>query len=116
MNLSYTELVMALKKDPVLIALEMSSDKADLMHMAMGIAGEAGELLDAIKKHVVYNKPLDLVHVVEEFGDIEFYLEGLRQRLSLEREDILTLNQEKLEKRYGNSYSDTAASTRADKA
>lgn len=48
-------------------------DEAGLLHAAVGVAGECGELLDALKKTWVYNKPLDRENVVEELGDIGFY-------------------------------------------
>lgn len=84
--------------------------------MTMGISGEAGELLDAIKKGVIYRKPLDRENIIEELGDIEFYLEGLRQQLHISREETLLANINKLSKRYEKlSYSNDAAQTRADK-
>jgi len=87
-----------------------------LLHAAIGVSGEAGELLDAIKKHWAYNKPLDTLHIVEELGDLEFYLEALRQGLGIDREDILAANQVKLAKRYPNLvYSDSHAQQRLDK-
>ena len=46
------------------------------LHMYMGVAGELGELLDAIKKNVIYGKPLDTKNVLEECGDIMFYTTG----------------------------------------
>lgn len=94
----------------------MPSAKEDLLHAVMGIAGESGEVLDAIKKHYFYNKPLDLENVIEELGDIEFYLQAMRMCLSLDRKDILIANMVKLSKRYGSgSYSDAQAQARADK-
>ena len=51
--------------------------------MVVGVSGEAGELLDAVKKAVIYRKPLDLENVIEELGDLEFYMEGLRQGLEI---------------------------------
>ena len=110
-------MVTTLAKSGLAICEEMDPHKAHMLHMAMGISGEAGELLDAIKKAVIYNKPLDLENVIEELGDIEFYLEGLRQGLGMNREDTLEANIKKLSVRYeGLKYSDTAAQTRADKA
>ena len=44
-------------------------------HIAMGISGEAGELSDAIKKEYIYNKLRDIGHIIEELGDLEFYLQ-----------------------------------------
>ncbi len=95
---------------------QMTDEEAHLIHMVMGICGEAGELLDAIKKFVIYKKPLDRENVVEELGDLEFYLEGLRQGLGVKREITLIHNLEKLAKRYkGYQYSNEAAQARADK-
>ena len=68
------------------------------------------------KKHAIYNKPLDRDNVVEELGDIEFYLQQLRVRLSITREETLHANVQKLRKRYASGYSDAAAQARADKA
>jgi hypothetical protein len=56
-------------------------------------------------------------NVIEELGDIEFHLEGLRQQLGLTREQTLISNTDKVGKRYvGYSYSDQQAQDRADKA
>lgn len=86
-------------------------------HIAMGLAGEAGELSDAIKKEYIYNKPRDIAHITEELGDIEFYLQAAYNHYGLERQQVLQLNAQKLEKRYaGLYYSDEAAQVRADKA
>jgi len=114
---NYTEMVMTLAKPGEDIIESLTPQKAHLLHMAVGIAGEAGELLDAIKKHVVYNKPLDYRNVIEELGDLEFYMEGLRAKLAILREETLVANIAKLEVRYkGLTYSDKAAQDRADKA
>lgn len=87
-----------------------------LNHAAIGIAGEAGELLDAVKKHWAYNKPLDVPNIIEELGDLEFYMQAMRSLLNLSREEIIAANITKLEKRFPNGYSDEAAQARADKA
>ena len=86
-------------------------------HIIMGISGEAGELNDAIKKEYIYNKPRDIGHIIEELGDLEFYLQAAYNHYSLNRQEVIQLNAEKLEKRYaGLYYSDEAAQARADKA
>jgi hypothetical protein len=84
--------------------------------MAIGIAGEAGELLEPILEMVLGGE-LDVANCLEESGDIEFYHEGFRQGLAVEREVILMGNMSKLGKRYdGFKYSNDAAQQRADKA
>ena len=45
----YPALVAALKKPGAHIIAELVPKKASALHMAIGISGEAGELLDAIK-------------------------------------------------------------------
>lgn len=87
-----------------------------LTHAALGIAGEAGELVDAIKNHVIYGKPLDLANVREEIGDLRFYLEALCNVLDLNDQTIIQENINKLAKRYKDlTYSSGAAIERADK-
>ena len=95
----HADIVKGLCKDGATIAEEINAGDAHLLHMAVGVSGEAGELLDAVKKAVIYRKPLDCENVVEELGDIEFYLEGLRQGLGITREETIAANIEKLGKR-----------------
>lgn len=112
---SHTQLVAALAKPGSAILATLDAHKCHLWHMASCIPGEAGELFDAVKKMVIYNKPLDRNNVVEELGDLEFYLRGLRDALGITREETLEANIDKLVVRYGAQYSDAAAQARADK-
>lgn len=113
----HSELVRNLCKPADQVLEDLEETDAHMIHMIMGVSGEVGELLDAIKKTVIYGKPIDMDHVIEEMGDIEFYLEGLRQGLGLDRDDILKKNIDKLSTRYSSgSYSDKEAKSRADKA
>ena len=107
---------MGLSARPDRFMPQVSPEQSHLLHMALGIFGEAAELLEAITNHVIHGDPLDLENVVEELGDGEFYQEGLRQGLGISREDTLTANIQKLGVRYeGLCYSDEAAQARADK-
>ena len=84
--------------------------------MGVGVASEAGELLDALKKAIIYQRPLDRQNVVEEIGDIRFYLAGLMNELGITEMDILEACNAKLAKRYASGgYSDQQAQDRADK-
>jgi len=111
----YSEFIARRVKDSFSIIATLTPEKVNMWHAATGIAGEAGELLDCIKKCVVYNQPLDRENAIEELGDLEFYMEALRQELKLSREEVLAANVAKLEKRYPRSYSDQAAKERKDK-
>lgn len=96
-------------------AKKLTTAADDFMHAAVGISGEAGELLDTVKKHWVYGKPLDVDNIIEELGDIEFYMQALRNMISVSREEIIEANIAKLQKRYPLGYTDAAAIARADK-
>lgn len=118
--IEHHEMVELLQKPGDAIAAHVTPLQLDVLHMAVGVAGEAGELLDAIKKWVFYNKDLDVENVVEELGDIEFYLQGLRSRLFITRDATLQHNIDKLlvgdKARYKHGYTDQAAQLRRDKA
>jgi NTP pyrophosphatase (non-canonical NTP hydrolase) len=112
----YSEMVKALVKPGEDIIKQLTPKQAHLWHMATLLAGEAGELLDAVKKHVVYGKPLDMENVIEEMGDIEFGMEAMRQIIGMDRESILIANKAKLSKRYfSGKYTNEQAIERADK-
>lgn len=113
---THSLMVSALAKPGASIISGMTASDAHNLHMAVGISGEAGELLDAVKKSAIYNKPLDISNVIEELGDLEFYMEGLRQGLGITREETLHANTHKLAKRYHTgTYSNEQAQARADK-
>lgn len=124
----HSDTVRQLAKSGDIIASEITGGEAHMLHMAVGISGEAGELLDAIKKATIYKNQgyalnfqhngmpvIDRENVVEELGDLEFYMEGLRQGLYITREETLDANIAKLGVRYKHGYSDQAAHDRADK-
>jgi len=103
------------KKNEKEILGDMYPIKMDLVHMQMGINGEAGELTDCIKKHVVYGQEFDRKNCIEEIGDTLYYLQGLCNILGTTLESCITHNMLKLKKRYPNQYTDHAALMRKDK-
>ncbi len=113
---AYKAFVESLKKPGAEIIGGLTPETADLMHMTWLLSGETGELADALKKYVIYRKPLDRENVIEELGDIEFALSGIRSNLGITRDETITANVTKLRKRYHNGgYSDAQAQQRADK-
>lgn len=116
MNTEFAQMVKNLAKPGEDILSSLDANKCDLLHMAIGVSGEAGELLDAVKKHVIYDKPLDVENCVEEIGDKLFYMQGLLNNLGITWEQVMEHNQRKLGKRYiSGSYSNAQAKERADK-
>lgn len=115
MSQKFSEHVQLRMKNPLDVMRTITPAKMHLNHCALGISGEAGELVDALKKHIYYNKPLDRENVIEELGDLEFYMEALRKTIDATRGEVLEANRAKLQKRYPLGYSDKAAAARADK-
>lgn len=114
-RMDHSTLVSKLVKPGEQIKSEVTANDCNLLHMVVGVCGEAGELLDAVKKATIYRKPLDRENVIEEMGDLEFYLEGIRQELGITRDECLRSNISKLMVRYNGKYSNHAAQARADK-
>ncbi len=75
-------------------------------HAVMGTVTEAGELMDAVKKAKINGRALDRVNLVEEVGDVMWYLALLADELGVSFEDIWEKNINKLRQRYPEKYSD----------
>lgn len=118
-ELDHANMVSQLAKDPFQIIDEMTYTKADLWHQVPALVGEAAELMDIVKKFAIYNKPWTKEqqdHAIEELGDIEFYLQRIRQILEITREETLRANITKLAIRYpGFNFTNLSANERADK-
>ena len=84
----------------VRIITDLGDHQKNLMHMAAGISGEAGEVIDIVKKNFAYGKPLDTAHLVEELGDLLFYINGMLWMIDCSWQDVLLRNIAKLESRY----------------
>lgn len=114
--ISHPELVAALAKPDADILSSLLPGDGHLIHMALGVAGESGELVDAIKRYAIYRKPIDKDNIKEELGDLLWFIEGVCQAVGFTKEECMEANIEKLKQRYESlSYSDTAAIARADK-
>ena len=81
-------------------ANSMDSELNDLVHAAMGMAGESGEVLDLVKKSFAYGKAIDKVKLIEEAGDALWYFNLLFHTLNVSWEEVMERNITKLEGRY----------------
>ena len=86
-----------------------------LLHAAVGMCGESGELIDAVKKSVVYGKELDVANVKEELGDALWYMALALKAIGSSFDEVMELNKTKLEKRYPTGFTEKDAILRADK-
>lgn len=86
----------------------------DMLHSAVGISGEAGELLDHMKKVVWQDHKLDFDYMVLELGDILFYLTSMCNCIGTDIDTVRRLNIEKLTKRYPDGVFDAERSINRD--
>lgn len=93
----------------------LTPEACHLDHMGKGLCGEAGEVIDCIKKHTAYNQPLDEENLSEELGDCLFFIAGMANYLGKTLEELMKQNEEKLNLRYSKGYSDEEAKKRSDK-
>lgn len=80
-----------------------------MLHSAMGITTEAGELMDQLKRHTIYGSELDEINLMEELGDILWYIALMANTLNVSIEDLQQMNIAKLKVRYGGEFSEDKA-------
>lgn len=83
-----------------------------LLHGGIGLATEAGEFLDALKKQIFYGKELDRVNLAEELGDLFWYCAIISDELGVPFANIMETNIKKLKARYGDRFTEEKAEKR----
>lgn len=71
---------------------------------ALGLGGEAGEVVDLIKKVLHHDQELDVEKLKKEMGDVRWYLEYLAASIGTTMDEIEQINIDKLLKRYPNGF------------
>ena len=70
----------------------------------LGLAGEAGECCDLLKKYLFQGHELDEERMAEELGDVLWYCAELAAGLGLTLEEVARRNVEKLKRRYPEGF------------
>ncbi len=83
-----------------------------ILHAGIGLATESGEVLDQIKKHVYYGKELDKVNLIEEAGDVLWYVATLLEYVGSTFEEAMDKNIQKLETRFPEGFTKDKALNR----
>jgi NTP pyrophosphatase (non-canonical NTP hydrolase) len=110
----YLSFVKSIEKPGDTISLDSLQKRQT--HAALGMAGETGETVDIVKKHVIYGKPLDKNKVIEECGDILYYMAVLLDTVDSNIDEAIFENYKKLSARYyKGSYTNEQAIERKDK-
>jgi NTP pyrophosphatase (non-canonical NTP hydrolase) len=79
---------------------------------ALGLAGEAGEVADLVKKGIFHQHGLDRDRLRKEIGDVLWYAAALCSKLGFSLSDVMEANIEKLRARYPEGYSAQASKHR----
>ena len=85
-----------------------------LGNAALGLAGEAGEFADMVKKHLHHGHKLDDDAAAKELGDVLWYVAEACTVLGLDLEDVAARNIEKLRARYPDGFSEERSRNRTD--
>ena len=71
-----------------------------LLNGVMGLCGEAGEVIDLVKKHLHQGHELDRDKIAEELGDVLWYAALTATAIGCSLGDVMEANLIKLEERY----------------
>lgn len=90
----------------------------NLVHAALGLSTEVGEFTTEVKRIARHGKemtPEMRDHMIEELGDVMWYIALAAEALKTTMGNLATHNIAKLMKRFPEKYSHEAAEARADK-
>ena len=76
-----------------------------VLNGVLGLAGESGECCDIVKKNRFQGHELNKEHLIEELGDVMWYIAETASGLGVTLEEVAQYNLDKLHKRYhGNHF------------
>jgi NTP pyrophosphatase (non-canonical NTP hydrolase) len=84
------------------------------LHFALGLAGEAGDVANLIKKAEFHGHGLDRPALVEELGDVLWYLAMLAEEHAISFDELAGYNLSKLRTRYPGGSSEETSRERVD--
>lgn len=110
----YVKNALRTESDPHQVNLgnPLGISKIRLLHATMGLCTESGELTDQLKKHLFYGTELDRVNLIEEAGDLLWYLAILLNELETGFDEVMSSNIAKLRSRYPEKFTNKNATTR----
>lgn len=113
----YQALALVTEFTPDFVRLEGRSPEHNMLvaraiHACLGLMSETGEIADALKKHIIYGKELDVINLMEESGDLSWYQALLLTAVKKTMEESMQKNIDKLRARFGDKFTQAAALTR----
>ncbi len=79
-------------------------DPGGLLNGCLGLSGETGEVVDAIKKVLFHGKERNDQEIKKELGDVLWYVALIAESLGYSMDEIMEQNIDKLKKRYPEGF------------
>ncbi len=79
---------------------ELTAKEQTIAMYALGLAGEAGEVAEQIKKALFHLHPLNIADLKKELGDVLWYAAALCTQYEIDLGEVMELNISKLQTRY----------------
>lgn len=86
-------------------AADSGDNTFDVLILAIGLCGEAGEVGEHLKKVYGHGHVLDRQKVLDELGDVLWYVANLAYRTDIKLSEVLQRNVDKLLARYPDGFS-----------
>lgn len=86
----------------------------ELICGAMGLSGEAGEVVDLLKKYIFHGHKFVKEDLVNELGDVLWYVALICDSLGVPMEEVMKKNIKKLKERYPEGFTEKASINRKD--
>lgn len=78
----------------------------ELICGAMGLNGEAGEVVDLLKKYIFHGHKFVKEDLVKELGDVLWYVALICDSLGIPMEEVMEKNIKKLKERYPEGFTE----------
>ena len=76
------------------------TDEETMLNATLGLAGEAGEIADHVKKHLFHGHEFNREDMLYELGDILWYVSQFASSQHIALSTVMEMNIAKLERRY----------------
>ena len=87
------------------LGLRVNGEDVKIMHYLLGMSSEVGEVSDLFKKTIMRGEKIAAAQVVEEVGDLLWYVDRLLANFNSSIPEAFEANKRKLELRYPDGFS-----------
>jgi NTP pyrophosphatase (non-canonical NTP hydrolase) len=85
------------------------------LNFALGLAGEAGEVAEIIKKAIFHSHKIDQIRLLDELGDCLWYIATMASTAGFTLREVAEYNIHKLQARYPEGFSVERSLERVDR-